>query len=307
MKTKTYPDGRLVWGDNLEYLRTVPSDSVDLIFGSPPYEDIRGYGIGFDKVGQVWVDWMVELWAEMQRVCRGLVAMVVDGKTRDYAWSCTPILLAADLHRKGYKLRKPVIYQRPGIIGTGHEDWLRNTYELIICTSRGKLPWSDNTACGKPTQKTKGSLTDGERQQLKDLMASEGVTQREAARRLGFAMGSGVVNGKDGDVDTAKGIYVSPERANPGSIVDCTRYVTQGGPIAHENEAPFPEYLAEFFILSFCPKGGVVLDPFSGGGTTVSIARKNRRNFIGIDVRESQIRIAHTRLSAALAKQGFDV
>lgn len=69
-----------------------------------------------------------------------------------------------------------------------------------------------------------------------------------------------------------------------------------GDPLAHENEAPFPEYLAEFMVRSFCPPGGVVLDPFSGSGTTAAVAKKTGRNYIGIDIRESQVQLCQRRL-----------
>lgn len=54
-------------------------------------------------------DWMVARWVEMQRISRGLVAMVVEGQTRNFRWSATPALLMADLHRAGLKLRKPLM------------------------------------------------------------------------------------------------------------------------------------------------------------------------------------------------------
>ncbi len=72
-----------------------------------------------------------------------------------------------------------------------------------------------------------------------------------------------------------------------------------GSKLAHENEAPFPESLAEFFIRSFCPKGGIVLDPFSGSGTTCAVAEKTGRKWIGIDVRESQTQLTTKRIQEA--------
>jgi len=84
--------------------------------------------------------------------------------------------------------------------------------------------------------------------------------------------------------------YVPPEKANPGNIVEC---VVGGGrmgsKLAHENEAPFPEKLAEAFVLSYCPPGGTVLDPFCGSGTTLAVAKRLDRNSIGFDIRESQV------------------
>ena len=70
-----------------------------------------------------------------------------------------------------------------------------------------------------------------------------------------------------------------------------------GNSLAHKNEAPFPEGLAEFFVRSFCPLGGYVLDPFVGSGTTMSVCQKTGRQGFGIDIRKDQIEIAEARLS----------
>jgi DNA modification methylase len=70
-----------------------------------------------------------------------------------------------------------------------------------------------------------------------------------------------------------------------------------GDRLCHENEAPFPESLAEFFVRSFCPPGGTVLDPFLGSGTTMVVALLNGRNAIGIDVRPEQTELAARRVA----------
>jgi DNA modification methylase len=72
-----------------------------------------------------------------------------------------------------------------------------------------------------------------------------------------------------------------------------------GSKLAHENEAPFPERLAEFFVRSFCPPGGIVLDPFAGSFTTCAVAQKTGRQWVGIDVRESQIELGQRRMKEA--------
>jgi len=70
-----------------------------------------------------------------------------------------------------------------------------------------------------------------------------------------------------------------------------------GDGLAHRNEAPFPESLAEFMIRSFCPPRGTVLDPFLGSGTTAAVAKKTGRFFTGIDIRQSQIKLSKLRLT----------
>lgn len=140
----------LYCGDALDVLKAMPDASVDLVFCSPPYEAARTYGIDFKLKGQDWVDWCVPRFVECLRVCKGLVAWVIEGQTRQFRWSATPALLMADLHRAGVTLRKPPAFSRVGVPGSGGPDWLRNDYEFIVCASHGKLPWSDNTAMGGP-------------------------------------------------------------------------------------------------------------------------------------------------------------
>lgn len=71
-----------------------------------------------------------------------------------------------------------------------------------------------------------------------------------------------------------------------------------GSKMAHENEAPFPEELAEFFIRSFCPPDGIVLDPFCGSGTTLAVAKKFGRDAIGIDIRQDQCDLSERRVNS---------
>jgi len=242
-----------------------PDDHFDLVFCSPPYEAQRSYGeLDFNLAGEEWVAWATDCYMECLRVSKGLVAWVVEGYTDDFAYSSTPFLLMADLHRQGVKVRKPVVYKRNGIPGTGGPEWLRNDWEPIICaTKNGRLPWADNTAMGSPPKQN---------------------VPRAATNRH-----------KDGSRKSE--IYFDPDVCNPGNII--SGLVGSGGmgwKDATKNEAPFPEWLAEFFVRSFCPPGGRVLDPFSGSGTTVAVSVRNGRNAVGIDARESQVWLGETRL-----------
>jgi hypothetical protein len=71
-------------GARLDFLNSLPADSCSLVFGSPPYVDARTYGIGFSLRGQDWVDWMVETYRAALRVCTGVVAFVVQGRTENF-------------------------------------------------------------------------------------------------------------------------------------------------------------------------------------------------------------------------------
>lgn len=260
---KQSPTHSFIEGDCLTVMKQMADDSVDLIVASPPYEDCRDYGIGFKLTGQDYVDWCVERYLECVRVCSGLVVWVVEGKTKRFRWSATPALIMADLHRAGVKLRKPPAYKRVGIPGSGGPDWLRNDYELCICSSKGKLPWSDNTAFGDAPKYKPGG--------------------RPSHRN------------KDGS--RVQGNYKPPTKCNPGNVIDlgAAGGGSLGHPLAHDNEAPFKLDLAKFFVGSFCKPGGIAMDCFAGSGTVAHAARDLGRSSISIDIRPDQVRLAKLR------------
>ena len=303
------PVNQIVQGDCKSIIAQLPDDCVDLVFCSPPYENARTYGIDFALSGQDWVDWAVERFIKCWRISRGLVCWVVEGRTRNYQYSATPILFMADLHRRGIKLRKPPVFHRIGIPGSGGPDWLRNDYEFIVCASKGKLPWSDNTAMGHTPKWAPGGemshrLSDGTRRNqwggsehsTGGERGQDGILKHAKAKPSHvFMTKAGSPRRPDGSREEQN--YAPPVKANPGNVIKClVGGGLMGSKLAHENEAPFPESLAEFFIKSFCPPEGIVLDPFSGSATTAAVAYKNNRQFIGIDIRQSQVDLAYKRL-----------
>ena len=313
-KETDIPVNQIIQGDCLELLKEFPDNYVDLVFCSPPYEDARFYDIEFKLRGQQWVDWCLPRFHECLRVCRGLVAWVVEGRTgkpKPFRYSATPILLMADLHRVGVHLRKPPAFHRFGICGSGGPDWLRNDYEFIVCaTNGGKLPWSDNTAMGHLPKWAPGGdmshrLSDGtwRNQWGGSEKSTGGERQQDGSIRQAKPRPSHKFTTKRRmERGNEKGsCYTPPAIANPGNVLKFNvGKGHMGHDIAHENEAPFPEKLAEFFIRSFCPPDGVVLDPFSGSGTTCAAAEEAGRKWIGIDIRQSQIDLGNRRMKEKL-------
>jgi hypothetical protein len=317
--------GTALWAveqaDCLAWLDSLPADSVDLALFSPPYQRARTYGIDFALDGQAWVDWMVRVFHACLRVCRGLVACVCEGQTRAYRYSCAPFLLMADLHRAGVHLRKPVAYRRVGIPGSGGPDWLRNDWEPVVCATRGgRLSWSDPTACGHPPLWAPGGamshrMSDGKRVNAHGVCRGKDC-HRAADETPDYAKRPHTKRQADGDMETQG--YAPPAVANPGNVVQQTFTAEEvcdmlgapadvldcdvgggriGSALAHENEAPFPEALAAFFVRSFCPPGGVVLDCFSGSGTTAAVAVRWGRRAVCCDVRESQVQLSRRRVA----------
>lgn len=282
---------RIVCADAIDFLHAQEDDSIDLLFTSPPYELARTYGIGERMVGgEAWVSWMVAVVRAASPKVKGLIAINCEGQTRNYRYSAVPFLLAADLHRAGFNLRKPCVFHRIGIPGSGGPDWLRNDWEPIICvTRRGRLPYADNTACGHPPKFVPGGRMsyrneDGIRKNERDHNETR---QKRLAKYTANRRPNGSLEPWD---------YEPPVIANPGNVIKCNVGGGQmGHPAAHHNEAPFPLELPTFFVKSFAPPGGVVCDPFSGSGTTAEAAIANGRNFIGCDIRQSQVDLTTRR------------
>lgn len=91
----------------------------------------------------------------------------------------------------------------------------------------------------------------------------------------------------------------------PPELADCFEPMGVGGrtvwrfPTAQTPEAhfaTFPEELPARCIEASCPKGGVVLDPFAGIGTTGIVAKRLGRRFIGIELSEKYAEMARKKL-----------
>lgn len=326
---------RIEKSDCIEFMRSLPADSVDLTIFSPQYCLARlylenGEDLGIAREPEDWVAWMLEVFKESQRVCKGLICCVVAGNTKDFKWNAAPVLLAADLHRSGFNLRNPPVYHRVGIPGSGGPDWLRADTEMCICTTRpGKLPFSDNTAMGHAPKWAPGGamshrITAGQRvNQWGNVGGKKGMGNKDRAGEAEPTSrpshkGRRVTRGsKDGDTMTSDS-YQPPVLANPGAKIEEVYTASEvaemmgqlhdwldikvggglmGGDVfSSRNEAPFSERLCEFFILSFSPPGGTVMDIFSGSGTSGAVAIRHGRNFLGSDIRQSQIDLGRKRL-----------
>ena len=82
------------------------------------------------------------------------------------------------------------------------------------------------------------------------------------------------------------------EGKNPGDFWDiCTK------PFKGAHFAVYPEEICIKPILSSCPPNeGIVLDPMCGSGTTLAVAKKLGRRYIGIEINPNYVDIATKRL-----------
>lgn len=252
--------------------------SVDLVVGSPPYADARlyleaGEDLGIARDADGWVAWMLDVTREALRVSKGPVVWVCAGRTKAGRYRPSPEGLLWEAYKAGIACDPPVYWRRFGIPGSGGRQGFRRDVEYcLVFKPSPRLPWAEPTACGHPPKCKPGG--------------------RPSHRR---ADGTRVV-----------GDYKPPALCNPGNLLDtgAAGGGNIGDALAHENEAPYPEAVPERFIRTWCPPGGIVLDPFSGSGTTVATAVRLGRRGIGIDLRPSQCELGRRRMDARDAAAG---
>lgn len=97
-----------------------------------------------------------------------------------------------------------------------------------------------------------------------------------------------------------RGYYIMKMHAKGHLPSDVWNIVTEDTWRTDSHCAVYPEELLRIPILSTCPENGIVLDPFSGTGTTVSAALKLNRRGVGIDLSPEYIRISEERIHKIL-------
>lgn len=260
-----------------------PNRHFDVVFSSPPYMTARTYGRkGVARKCVDWVEWMLDVTDEALRVCKGPVIWVASSCTRqrNYQPACEGLMW--EWYKRGGECHaySPVYWNRCGISGGGGDQWFRPDVEICMCFKRpGPIPYMNNTAMGKPPKYGPGGRM------------SHRTKNGERVRVRTYRNPNGSVREQHG--------YTPPSIANPGNVIQGIPVGKghMGNDLAHANEAPFPEKLAEWWLLSTTRPGDTVLDPFCGSGTTIAVAHRLRRNAIGIDLRESQVELAKRRCS----------
>lgn len=90
----------------------------------------------------------------------------------------------------------------------------------------------------------------------------------------------------------ANGEYLcNPLGKNPGDVLDITVKPFKGS-----HFATFPQDLPDMLIKCSSPEGGWILDPFFGAGTVGLVAEKLKRNWVGIEIKQSYIDLARQRI-----------
>ncbi len=264
-KTKSIDDfiNKIINEDSEKLLKEIPPNSIDLTVTSPPYDDIRDYkGYNFNDTV------LNTIIAELFRITKsgGVVVWVVGDATNNGSESGTSFRQALKFMEVGFKLHDTMIYEKNTSSFPARRDGNRYTqifeYMFVFCKDKIK---NVNLICDKPNKwagytnwgKNTNRLKNGELQETADIKPVPEFSPRNNIWKYNVGKG---FNSKDAE--------------------------------SHEHPAIFPEQLAEDHIISWSNEGDIVLDPFSGSGTTSKMAKKNKRKYIGIDISEEYCKLA---------------
>ena len=245
-------------GDSKKILKTLPDNSVDLIFTSPPYADQRKTtygGIHPDK----YVEWFLPISKELLRVLRptgtfvlNIKEKVVKGERSTYVME-----LIIAMRKQGWFWTEEFIWHKKNSFPGKWPNRFRDSWERLLQFNKDKK-------FNMYQEEVMLPMGDWAKTRLKNL--SETDKKRDASK-VGSGFGKNISNWLDRDM------------AYPTNVLHLATECNN-----KNHSATFPEVLPEWFIKLFTKQEDVVLDPFMGSGTTNFVAQRMNRNSIGIEI-----------------------
>jgi len=305
-------------GDVRDKLKELPDESVNCVVTSPPYWGLRDYGndgqIGLEKTPQEYISNMTEVFREVRRVLRsdgtlwlnigdtykpnGKGAMKAGLNERYFGKKFNsdkqsaqenhldrsgfkadvkekelvgiPWRLAFALSDDGWYLRQDIIWAKPNVMPESVRDRCTKSHEYLFLLTKSPKYYYDHIAIKEP---------------VSDVSLKRAKSGWKTNRPSAKTGPSGI------DVDVMGDRFVNPQGRNKRDVWFIPTASFKG---AHF--AVMPERLVEPCVLAGSPEGGIVLDPFFGSGTVGVVAKKNNRNYIGIELNPEYAKIAESRL-----------
>lgn len=315
---------RILTGDVREQLRTLADESVDCVVTSPPYWGLRDYGIdgqiGLEDSMLGYVAEMRNVFGQVRRVLkkqgtlwlnlgdsyagggnyRGLTdESVLSAKqasnrgAHGMSQKCgllgketglpaknlvgIPWRVAFALQEDGWWLRQDIIWSKPNPMPESVTDRCTKAHEYLFMLTKSARYYYDADAIAEP------SVYAGD---TRHLRTDNTQIEREKPKQDG--------HGRRHDGFNSRYFTGQPqaETRNKRSVWEVAT-----APFAEAHFATFPPALIEPCILAGCPKGGTVLDPFGGAGTTGLVADRLGRDAILIELNPAYAEIARNRIT----------
>ena len=248
----------LILGDCKEILKTLPENSVDLIFTSPPYADQRKStygGIHPDK----YVDWFLPISEELLRVLipKGTFVLNIKEKVVKGERSTYVMELIIAMRKQGWFWTEEFIWHKKNSFPGKWSNRFRDSWERL-------LQFNKNKKFNMYQEEVMVPVGDWAKTRLKNLSDTD---KKRDESKVGSGFGKNISN------------WVGRDKVYPTNVLHLATECNN-----KNHSAAFPEGLPEWFIKLFTKEGDIVLDPFMGSGTTNTVAQRMMRNSIGIEI-----------------------
>ena len=206
-----------------------------------------------------------------------------------------PWMVAFALRNSGWYLRQDIIWSKPNPMPESVRDRPTKAHEYIFLLSKSKTYYYDHESI--KTQLKESSL---------DRLSQDIENQQGSDRVPGKTNGPMKAVGDKTDKQRGhsrrhagfndRWDHMTKEEQSEGGANKRSVWHVATRPFSEAHFAVFPQKLIEDCIKAGCPEGGVVLDPFMGSGTTAIVARKQNKNYVGIELNHDYIQIAERRI-----------
>lgn len=306
------PSHQILIGDCLELLRGMPDKSVQCCVTSPPYYGLRDYGvdgqIGLEETPAEFVARLVAVFEEVRRVLRDDGTCWVnmgDSYGAEKQLLMMPARLAMALQDAGWYLRQDIIWNKPNPMPESVRDRCTKSHEYIFLLSKKRKYYFDQDAITEPlTQSSVDRLAQAgwEEQQGSDRVPGKTNGAMKAvgglrSKRNSFSRETKATAGEHGQTAQhrpGRDDIDYDQSRNKRSVWTVATARFKG---AHF--ATFPPDLIRPCIQAGSPRGGIVLDPFGGAGTTGLVAMQEGRRSILCELNPEYAALAQARLDLA--------
>lgn len=243
----THPHGKLYQGNSIDWLASLESETVDLVFADPPYNIKKAAWDNFENQEE-YIDWSIQWISEASRILKSTGSLYVCGFSE----------ILADLKypaSKYFNSCRWLIWHYKNKANLGH-DWGRS-HESIIHFRKSDF--------------VKINIDDVRIPYGAHTLKYPSHPQAETS-----AYGKGTTKKHNSWTPHPKG-------AKPKDVIEIpTTCNGMGEKTPHPTQKP--EELIRKFVLASSEKGNLIVDPFSGSGTTIVVAEQLNRYWMGCDL-----------------------
>jgi DNA modification methylase len=285
-------------------MKRLPAQSIDFCMTSPPYWQLRNYDVsgqtGWEQTPEAYIGKLVLIFRELKRVLKNRGSFYLNlGDTYIGTDNCSknswklpkqlaliPSRVAIALQEEGWILRSDICWYKPNGLPSPVKDRLSNRWEHLFHFVKQRKYYYDLNTIREPLKDATIKRIHHRVRLLK--RTGRPITKRSkyfAVKPRQFGV-SGFLTGKAFKNLLNKG-------RNPGDFWEISIKHSPG-----RHYAVYPEELCVRPIKSSCPPGGIVLDMFAGSGTTLLVAKKLRRRYIGCDLNREYVKLARKRLKS---------